>query len=451
MAQFLPIQTQAFLLYGSGVIIGNTTIVISSFADINGNAIPMQGTVMTGTVEPNGGVNEEQIIFTGVTQNANGTATLTGVSSVAFASPYTLTSGFAKNHAGATTFVLSDTAYLYSQYASLVNDQTFSGSNSFSLAVGGQIPTSAGQLATKGYVDGVAIAGGAKASTTVFGITELSVAPVTASVPIAVGTNDTRVPTASEALALVSDTGSAGLSSTNTYVSQQGFQNGSENFAVTGGTSTAYTLPLGPVPPGYVKGERIYFQTNVPSGASPTINKNGLGAKSLYKWITTGTTPLSIGDLGTGQMNVAEYDGGAYQLVSPIAKTALSNVPKYGDGSTTKNAADASTTQTIAHGLGVAPAYVRLTCLCQQASAGASMLLSSAVYNGTTQASQSLYMTGNTSSAFDNSFTLNASLTSGTTIGVVTFDATNISIVWTKTGSPTGTYIITWEAIANPS
>jgi hypothetical protein len=171
---------------------------------------------MTGTVEPSSGVQEEQIIFTGVTQNANGTATLTGVSSVGFASPYTQTSGFLKNHAGNTTFVLSDTAYLYSQYASLGNNQTFTGSNTFNVAVVGPTPTLSTQLATKGYVDGVAIAGAAKASTTVFGISELSTAPVTASVPIAVGDNDTRVPTQGENDALVGQSGTA-VGSTNKF------------------------------------------------------------------------------------------------------------------------------------------------------------------------------------------------------------------------------------------
>ena len=112
-----PVQAQSFTLYGGGVLIGNTSITLSSFLDINGNQLTMSnfGTVGTGTVEPNNGSQEEQIIFTGVTVNSNGTTTLTGVSSVGFESPYTQTSGFTKNHAGLTTYVLSDTAYFNSQ------------------------------------------------------------------------------------------------------------------------------------------------------------------------------------------------------------------------------------------------------------------------------------------------------------------------------------------------
>jgi len=45
-------------------------------------------------------------------------------------------------------------------------------------------------------------------------------------------------------------------------------------------------------------------------------------------------------------------------------------------------------------------------------------------------------------------FTLNtaASGVDTTQVGVVTFDATNIIITWTKTGSPTGSYLLLWEA-----
>lgn len=194
MSQFFPIQAQAFLLYGNGANIGDTSIVLSSFKDIDGSVITMQGTVMTGTIEPNSGSSEEQIIFTGVTQNPNGTATITGVKSVAFKTPYTQTTGVVKSHAGNTTFVLSDTAYLYTQYPSLGNDQVFSGSNTFTLAP--FVPTvsssQTSQAASIGYVNSFLSTGAPKASNTVFGITELSIAAATASVPIAVGVNNTN-------------------------------------------------------------------------------------------------------------------------------------------------------------------------------------------------------------------------------------------------------------------
>jgi len=56
----------------------------------------------------------------------------------------------------------------------------------------------------KKYIDAAVLAGALVASTTVTGITRVSVAPANAAIPIAVGDNDTRVPTAGEKTALTS-------------------------------------------------------------------------------------------------------------------------------------------------------------------------------------------------------------------------------------------------------
>ena len=126
-------------------------------------------------------------------------------------------------------------------------------------------------------------------------------------------------------------------------------------------------------------------------------------------------------------------------------------------GTTTKNAADASATQTIAHGLGKSPKYVRVTCtlwLANFPNSGSTVSATSfanTTYNGTTQNSQSFYANDATpggAAIQDTSFTLNTSNGAGKTVGVVTFDSTNISIAWTKTSSPTGTYNILWEAFS---
>ncbi|MGH7249362.1 MAG: hypothetical protein ACREGC_00125, partial [Minisyncoccia bacterium] len=76
---FKFVQAQAFILAGAGVILGDTTVDLSSFEGIDGIALTMAdfGTKGFATLEPNSGTQEEQISFTGVTQNINGTATLT--------------------------------------------------------------------------------------------------------------------------------------------------------------------------------------------------------------------------------------------------------------------------------------------------------------------------------------------------------------------------------------
>ncbi len=111
----LPAQLQSFTLAGSGAVIGETTLTLSSFKSIDGVNLSMAdfGTIGFATIEPNSGTQEEQISFTGVTQNSNGTATLTGIQSVLFLSPYTQSSGLSKTHSGGVKFVISNTSGFY--------------------------------------------------------------------------------------------------------------------------------------------------------------------------------------------------------------------------------------------------------------------------------------------------------------------------------------------------
>ncbi|WP_449290209.1 tail fiber protein [Paenibacillus puldeungensis] len=54
-------------------------------------------------------------------------------------------------------------------------------------------------------------------------------------------------------------------------------------FAVSAGTSTAYTVALNPTPTSLVAGMTFRFKAHVDSGANPTINPDGLGAKAAKK------------------------------------------------------------------------------------------------------------------------------------------------------------------------
>lgn len=120
------------------------------------------------------------------------------------------------------------------------------------------------------------------------------------------------------------------------------------------------------------------------------------------------------------------------------------------NGTATKNAADASVTQNIAHGLGRTPKKVRIKAagIAGGASSGdLNTYISETVYNGTTQSSVSIYhLASAVAGQIDTTFTLSTAGGAGQA-GVVTFDATNIIITWTKTGSPTGTYTLLWEAV----
>lgn len=77
-------------------------------------------------------------------------------------------------------------------------------------------------------------------------------------------------------------------------------------------------------------------------------------------------------------------------------------------------------------------------------------LISETVYRSSTQSSLSMLRsaTGGGNLIAVTTFKLNSAATGDTVFqtGVVTADATNIIITWTKTGAPTGTYTLIWKA-----
>lgn len=155
--------------------------------------------------------------------------------------------------------------------------------------------------------------------------------------------------------------------------------------------------------------------------------------------------------------------------VSGAALTSLASIPAgagiippanvvtvtFKNGVTTKNASDASTTQNIAHGLGATPKRVHLIAINAVNNVNVSTsapCYTETVYNGTTQSS--IYRidataTGGVYESLGNAFMINQAQSGvqNDQTGVVTFDSTNIIITWTKTGSPTGTFNILWDAI----
>lgn len=132
----------------------NTTIRLSSFKEPVSN-IPYTMTFLNsdlecGTIAP-GLSTSEFISFTGITQNADGTATLTGVSrGLSRSYPYTASTTHQQPHPGQSTFIMSDAPCLFSQYAVKQNNEAITGSWT------APTPTSASGIANKAYVDSVA-------------------------------------------------------------------------------------------------------------------------------------------------------------------------------------------------------------------------------------------------------------------------------------------------------
>jgi hypothetical protein len=201
--------------------------------------------------------------------------------------------------------------------------------------------------------------------------------------------------------------------------------------------------------------------------AGVILNQQYEGTEMVFNTIHSSTTKIGMasGNGTTTTPALANVTSTTFDIVWPVT-AGINGTPvykwevfggivtDYTNGTTTKDASDASTTQNIAHGLSTIPKKVKITAISLSdgsADTDAFLRQSITVYNGTTQSSISAYNQGSGGAGvatIDTTFTLNLTNSGSvdTQTGVVTFDDTDIIITWTKTGSPTGTYTLLWEA-----
>ena len=223
----------------------------------------------------------------------------------------------------------------------------------------------------------------------------------------------------------------------------------------------------------YAAGDRFIFEPANDNTGATTININTLGAKSIKKGGTSASLALGAGDLQQSLPCLITYDGTDFILLSNIpemveffANTGITGAEAEtltggGDANALhlhpnlyKNGVssqDISSTVTldIAHSIGATPGLIKLNCSFRTAgSVGTGFALAS--FDGTlasavfssTAATSTLNGTSSSSAAL---FRLGVD-GSNYTEANVSIGATNISIGWSKTGSPTGTVLISWEA-----
>lgn len=427
MAQFNQkfAQLQTFYLAGGGASIGDTSITLQSMTDIDGNALSMSGTFGTkgfGTLEAGNGNLEEQTSFTGLTNNTNGTVTLTGVSNVLFLFPYTETSGLLKTHAGSATFIISNTSGFYNELTSTADDEVITGlwqfpnnANTPILGTTYAAPTSDLQVSSKKYVDSVAIAGAPNASETTNGIDQLAT-KAQAAAGTSTGSTGARlvIPASMASATGGSGTTTAVISKTNGTI-DSAFIDQTANYSWSGNTTLSGVVNI--------------TGTTFISGLSTVSNVMAFS-----------TLPISsITPTTSAQLVTKTYVDG-----NPIT---------YKNGATTYDLTTASGTQTIAHGLGRIPKYVKLTSFTSQGAIYAP--ISFGAYNGTTnsviykRSTNAGATTGDANSDTTNCIHIepDSGGSGDKQVATATLDATNITLAWTKTASPTGTAQIMWEVV----
>lgn len=120
-----------YYLYGSGVGASDTSITLVSFKQpTSGYKLSMAdfGSIGYLTLEPGNTTKQEIVSFSGVSQNGDNTATLTGVvRGLSPVSPFTASSTLQKSHGGGTAAQISNPPQFYQKYANKENSQTITG------------------------------------------------------------------------------------------------------------------------------------------------------------------------------------------------------------------------------------------------------------------------------------------------------------------------------------
>jgi hypothetical protein len=104
----------------------------------------------------------------------------------------------------------------------------------------------------------------------------------------------------------------------------------------TGGTTTAYTITPAALA-AYTAGEKFWVRPNADATGNITLNRDGLGAKSVYLYNSGGSlVQATVGDWRRGSERLVFYDGTQYIIIAERLHrgTAAGNIPQRGTDGT---------------------------------------------------------------------------------------------------------------------
>lgn len=216
-------------------------------------------------------------------------------------------------------------------------------------------------------------------------------------------------------------------------------------YAASSAGSDTYAITVTPTPGTYAAGDVYHFKADVGNTGAATLNVNSLGAKNIY--INRGGVlgALATGDIIAGQFVDVIYDGVQFQIVSPSATGVI-----YKNGVITRVLSAVDGAVNTAHGLGFVPRKVRITVIART-SASVDPAISTGAWDGINTATVYHGYTGASSASgtdTTNIVFIAPAKDAGDNhaVATLTVDATNLTLTWTKTGTPTVTAHIMWEA-----
>lgn len=293
-----------------------TTITLSSFAEpVSGTKYTMSvlnSDIAYGTIAPQTNYTEF-ISFTGITQNANGTATLTGVvRGLGRSYPYAETSALKQPHSAQSIFILSNSPSLYSEYVTKRNDQTITGINTFTASPIVPTPTLATQAANKAYADSLTIAGTPVADTATGGRIQIGTGLQAAS-----------------STPLGSATGNPYLALT-TSIATSTYGNGS-----TSGLKAVITQNDGKIDSNFIRHSDAQTWTGAVTNSATTtisasnVNSNALNLNGLNYAMpsTRGASSTVLTEDGNGNLRFYNTNTLISSITSPTAYTSGSFTP----------------------------------------------------------------------------------------------------------------------------
>jgi hypothetical protein len=375
-----PAGGQTYTLQSS-ISSTQTTITLSSFTvPVSGDLITMSlmnTDIAYATIAPKTS-SSEFISFTGITQNADGTATLTGVTrGLSKVYPLTEDTDYKLPHSGQSTFILSDAPQVFNKMAILSNDNVFTGQNEV------PVPLDDADIANKGYVD--ALVNGGTVSNNRIVVAGVAGETISSGNPLYLSTSDGRwyktdaddvTKTYGVTLGIAQGAGTTGNNitggvltegtdtlNTGTAGNTAYIGNTAGALSTSAGTNTravgvylpalaglyfnpniisgypqsvstvyaadsvgtdSYAITLSPAPGAYTTGMRVSFKAGTANTGACTLNVNSLGAKDIKKFSSYDTV---TGDIVVGQVVTVVYDGTNFQMQTPTpAQTPVSTL-----------------------------------------------------------------------------------------------------------------------------